>query len=112
MAIEENPFQPYCYSNLNFLLQKWYQWLWATIDKHVPGTTKHRSKLQPWISSQTSHLMKQLGTLKRKREGFNVKLELNFAKAEKKLSEASLEDQKAFEAKVFKIDDSVRYRSI
>ncbi len=31
-----------------------------------------------------------------------MKLELKIAKAEKKISEASMEDQKAFEAKVFK----------
>ncbi len=64
--IEEHPFQQYCYSNVNFLLHTWYEWLWSIIDKHVPKTTEHRSKLHPWISSQTSQLMCQLGTLKRK----------------------------------------------
>ena len=41
-----------------------------------------------------------------------MKLELKIAKAGKKISEASLEDQKAFEAKIFKtrrISDIQKY---
>ena len=45
--ILQEPFQPYCYRNVDELLKQWYKWLWKKIDKHIPRITKHRSQLPP-----------------------------------------------------------------
>ena len=46
-SILQEPFQPYCYSNVDELLKQWYEWLWQKIDKHIPRINKHRSQLPP-----------------------------------------------------------------
>ena len=66
-SILQEPFQPYCYSNVDELLKQWYEWLWKKIDKHIPRITKHRSQLPPWISNVTSNLMNKLKTMKNKK---------------------------------------------
>ena len=43
----QEPFQPFCYSNVDELLKQWYEWLWKKIDKHIPRITEHRSQLPP-----------------------------------------------------------------
>ena len=46
-SILQEPFQPYCYSNVDELLKQRYEWLWKEIDKHIPRITEHRSQLPP-----------------------------------------------------------------
>ena len=46
-SILQEPFQPYCYKNVDELLKQWYRWLWKKIDKHISGITKQRSQLPP-----------------------------------------------------------------
>ena len=41
-SILQEPFQPYCYSNVDELFKQWYEWLWKKTDKHLPRITKHR----------------------------------------------------------------------
>ena len=65
-SIETEPFIPYCYSNVNEIIRQWYEWLCEKIEKFVPRITEHRSRLQPWITPATSHLIKKLQTMKRK----------------------------------------------
>ena len=63
--IVKQPFQPYCYSNVNVLLETWYDWLLETFEKNIPTKTRHRMNLAPWITSSTSNLLKKRETLLR-----------------------------------------------
>ena len=58
--INENLFNPYWYSNVDLMTELWYTWLLNIIEKHIPRKTKHRSSLAPWVTSETSNLIKQL----------------------------------------------------
>ena len=64
--ILENPFKPYCYSNIDELFKQWYTWLDVLLTKNVPKTTLHRSNLPPWLKKESSHLIKVISTLKKK----------------------------------------------
>ena len=64
--IEKNPFNPYCYSSVDQLVIQWYKWLDKVLSENVPKTTTHRSNLAPWVSKDSSHLIKIISTLKRK----------------------------------------------
>ena len=64
--IEQTPFDSYCWSNVDVVLDNWYIWLEKILEDSVPRRTKHRSSLLPWISRETSHTLKRLKT-KRKR---------------------------------------------
>ena len=46
----ERPFQPYCYSNIDELLNQWYRWFNKLLNENVPKVTTHRANLPPWIS--------------------------------------------------------------
>ena len=63
--MEQMPFDSYCWSNVDVVLDNWYIWFEETLEDSVPRT-KHRSSLLPWISRETSHTLKRLKT-KRKR---------------------------------------------
>ena len=47
------------------MLDEWYKWISSKLIKYVPVRTKFRSTLSPWISSSTSHKIKQLNTAKK-----------------------------------------------
>ena len=64
--IEQAPFDTFCWSNVDVIVDNWYIWLEKIIKACVPRRTKHRSSLSPWISQETSHALKCLRT-KRKR---------------------------------------------
>ena len=64
-AIEEKAFKPFCFSNVDALLNQWYIWTRQHINNHIPKVTKHRAALPPWYSKETSHMMKQLNTKKK-----------------------------------------------
>ena len=64
--IEINPFNSYCWSNVDILVDQWYKWLEKIIKQTVPQRTKHRCMLPPWISKETSHLIKCLQTKRRR----------------------------------------------
>ena len=55
-AILENPFQPYCYSNVDVLLQTWYSWFYGIMEDNLKKVTKHRMSQPSWTTSKTSHL--------------------------------------------------------
>ena len=63
--IIENPFNPYCYSNVDELVKQWYKWLEEILTKNIPKTTKHRARLPAWVKNETSHLMKTIMNLKK-----------------------------------------------
>ena len=62
-AALDSPFLPYCWTNPALLLALWHEWLKPLLNKFVPLKSVHRSRLPPWISPETSHLMKKLNTL-------------------------------------------------
>ena len=64
--IEINPFKSYCWSIVDILVDQWYKWLEKIIKQTVPQRTKHRCILPPWISKETSHLIKCLQTKRRR----------------------------------------------
>ena len=50
--IRQHPFQPYCLSNVDLMLDNWYEWLHKILQDLLPITTKHRSGLSPWVGRQ------------------------------------------------------------
>ena len=64
--ILEHPFQPYCYSNIDHLINSWYLWLYIALEKHMKKQTKHRMNLAPWITPETSNIIKRLNTASKK----------------------------------------------
>ena len=66
--IRNSPFTPICYSNCDKMLDEWYKWINSKLIKYVPVRTKFRSTFSPWISSSTSHKIKQLYTAKKHHE--------------------------------------------
>ena len=103
-AIQNHPFNPYCYSNTNVLLELWYSWIRNIREDTLPKVTKHRSELPPWVTSPTSHKMKKLETLKRKRKTGvpNVKLELKIKRLSKEIHSDVEADLTQFEEDVFR----------
>ena len=60
--VKQNPFKPYCLSNVDLMLDLWYEWLYKILIDHIPIKTKHRMHLAPWVTSKISHLIKNLET--------------------------------------------------
>ena len=66
--IRQPPFQPFCLSNFELMLDHWYEWLYEILQDLLPITTKHRSELTPWVGSNSSNLIKKLNTLQLKNQ--------------------------------------------
>ena len=64
--ILEHPFQPYCYSIIDHLINSWYLWLYIALEKHMKKQTKHRMNLALWITPETSNIIKRLNTASKK----------------------------------------------
>ena len=62
-AALDSPFLPYCWTNPALLLALWHELLKPLLNKILPLKSVPRSRLPPWISPETSHLMKKLNTL-------------------------------------------------
>ena len=63
--IMKSLFDPYCYSNVNVLVQKWYKWINKILEANIPKVTRHRASLPPWVTPSASHLIKKLETKKK-----------------------------------------------
>ncbi|XP_075248360.1 uncharacterized protein LOC142341320 [Convolutriloba macropyga] len=101
--IRDHPFSPYCFSNVDELVDQWYLWIEKIIEILIPRVTQHRANLPPWISSATSHELKILGTMKRKYERApTLNLLIKIKRREKLLNEQILTDQAVYEDKLFK----------
>ena len=87
-ATFENPFQTYCYSNVDVLLQTWYSWFHGIMEDNLKKVTKHRMSQPPWITSKTFHLQNLLKTKKqrKKKNTFNMSQALKIKKLEKQVS--------------------------
>ena len=99
-SIIECPFQPYCFSDVNVVLELWYEWLFKLISSAFPRKTKHCIKLAPWVSNQSSNLIKVKNSLEK--TSHKPRLE---AKLEKEASEdlkvTHGEDKLSFESDLF-----------
>ena len=100
-ATECRPFQPYCYSNVNVLIQTWYSWLNKTMDENLDKVTGHRASQAPWISKHQSHLKNILQTKKRAKKKFSVAHSTKIKRLEKEIEASCQEDLRIYEETVF-----------
>ena len=100
-ATKCRPFQPYCYSNVNVLIQTWYSWLNKTMDENLEKVTAHRASQAPWISKHTSHLKNILQTKKRANKKFSVAHSIKIKRLEKEIEASCQEDLRIYEETVF-----------
>ena len=89
------PFDPICYTNCDVLVSSWYDWVTRRIEEMFPKKTSHRKLLPPWVSSETSNLIKRLNTA-RKQKPKHVVTQLELT-----LKEALDNDQIDYEGKLF-----------
>ena len=62
--LKAEPFNPYCYSNVDKIVAQWYDWLNSFMEASFPRVKKHRTQLPPWITPPNSHLLEKLKTAK------------------------------------------------
>ena len=74
--IFDNPFDTYCWSNPNVIVEHWYKWLLDLLSSTIPKRTKHRTSFSPWISQSTSHMIKCLNTARKKHNESHTKVVL------------------------------------
>ena len=99
---QAKPFNPYCYINFDLKTELWYTWLLNKIEKHIPRKTKHRSSLVPWVTSETSNLIKIMDPMRRKCEKNVTGCHLDKLKTFEKHLEFNLsEDQRVYEENLF-----------
>ena len=60
--IQTNSFNGICWSNVNVLLGEWYKWVDNIMSQCIPKRTMHRASLPPWVSRETSNMLKRLST--------------------------------------------------
>ena len=64
----QHPIQPYCLSNVELMLDHWYERLHEILQDLLPITTKHRCELAPWVGSDSCSHIKKLNTLQLKNQ--------------------------------------------
>ena len=102
LYIVQNPFKPFCFSNVDVVVDLWYDWLHKILEEHISKKTKHRMSLPPWVSNKTSNAIKRRNTMRKwmnKKPSPNNYLKL--ATLESRVSEFLNENQKEFEHLVF-----------
>ena len=101
-AIMLEPFQPFCFSNVEVLIESWYKWLYDIFERNVPRKTKHRRSLPPWASPSASHLIRSCKAMRRNlRKRRSLAKTIKLKKIEKTLKQQPSEEQRAFETKIF-----------
>ena len=65
LNIVQNPFLPYCFSNVDVVVDLLYDWLHEILEKHIPKKTKHQMSLPPWVSNETSNAIKRRNTMRK-----------------------------------------------
>ena len=58
--IRNEKFFSFCWSNVDVVVDQWYQWVNEKIKAYIPRRTAHRSRLSPWIKPRTSNIIKKL----------------------------------------------------
>ena len=56
--IIDHPFDPYCKSNVDLMVDLWYEWLHVILQDFLTIKTKHRVTLAPWVGKESSRLIK------------------------------------------------------
>ena len=51
--IVSKPFSGICWSNVNVLIEQWYNWIRLFIFQTVPRRERHRSQLSLWVTQAT-----------------------------------------------------------
>ena len=65
-VFREHSFIGYCYSNVDVLCTTWDDWIKENLSLCVPKRTKHPKALPPWVTPETSNIMKRLETERKK----------------------------------------------
>ena len=100
--IKDHPFNPYCFSNPDQMVEKWYEWLYEVLEDLVPRKTKHRRELAPWVLPESSNLIKKLQTLQRKQETRPTnENERKIEKVQTNLMTSLQKDQHSYETQLF-----------
>ena len=55
-----------CWSNVDVLLEQWYEWINLIVKEYTPRLTKHRCSLAPWVKPRSSKNIKRPNTARRK----------------------------------------------
>ena len=85
--IVEKPFNGICWSNIEVLMEQWYDWLKEILARTVPKRTAHRSSLSPWVKPATSNIIKKLATARLSKKTKTSKIEKLQTLCEKMLEE-------------------------
>ena len=100
--IRINSFRPYCFSNIDVLLDSWYNWIDAIHTNSIQRKTEHRTNLPPWITSRTSRILRIVKSLERKQlMRFDAKRFSKISQLTAAALELSKEDLSLFENSVF-----------
>ena len=101
--IINDPFLPKCYSNIDKMLDEWYDWVNKKLVKHCPKRTQHRYSLPPWVSQESSNLMKKLNTAEKllEKDHCNEAWKRKFDLIKTKLNGNLSEDKTCYENKIF-----------
>ena len=102
--LKTNPFVHNCWSNPDVLAYYWKEWFWEAISNVIPMRTKHRSNLNPWVSTKSSNLIKKIASLERcfkpsvskllrLKSDLNYQLEQDLAVYQKNMAEARSADK-------------------
>ena len=57
--LKTNPFFHNCWSNPDVFAYYWKEWFWEAISNVIPMRTQHRSNLNPWVSTESSKLIRR-----------------------------------------------------
>ena len=98
--IANNPFDPYCYSSIDKNTNFWYEWIFHLIEKTTPRRTRRRQEFPPWVSSETSHKLNKLKTLRRRSErcvNFSPYLATQLIELEKHCADLQERDRQEYE---------------
>ena len=87
--LKAEPFYPYCPTNVDKIVEQWYDWLNPFMETNFPRLTKHRTQLPPWITPPTSLILKKLNTAKKQTSQKREKIE-NFESEYKTSAEIDL----------------------
>ena len=63
--VNDHPFDSYGKSNVDLMVDLWYEWLYETMQNFLPIKTKHRVTLAPWVGNESSRLIEKLNTLQK-----------------------------------------------
>ena len=93
--LSDKPFNGVCWSNVEELLERWYNWLKDILARTVPKRTANRSSLSPWVKPARSNIIKKLETAKLSKKSTISKSE-NFERYVKQCRKTSLTMEQSF----------------